>query len=446
MTDKELFREALVESWIGLFLLLVLFAAEFLGLSEIVLGFLAILIAVLFMNGLGKTELVFAHKTPNWWRDHKHMHIFHHITNEGEIAGILVGVMLLGYIYASGHGSNVHLPIFAAFALSGIMAVANMATKDIIVILSLLEKRIGLWGTVWIGTLLSSLAGAASSVFLCRYLLDRVDDKDKNNIALRLSAGIGLGNGLLPFVAPPILIVWVMLQEKLGWSLLDLLKNVGIIAVVYSGFITYKLRALVKPANTNTRAAGKILSFWLLLFVIVVIGNVIAYDSYFMIVLNGVVSIMGIFKGEDFAEKWQPIILGLLLMALEVIGHMADPSITWLVETILPQDMPILLLGLILFFATALVSHVADNALASRIFIAVVLSLPMVSQFGDFMVSSVLIGALFGGFLLIPANLPNFPIAKIFNITSGAWLKSALKIYWTAIIPIVWIAVLYFVK
>ena len=47
-----------------------------------------------------------------------------------------------------------------------------MAYKNIIPMLNSIEKYIGVWGSVWIGSMLSSLTGAASSVFICRYLVD----------------------------------------------------------------------------------------------------------------------------------------------------------------------------------------------------------------------------------------------------------------------------------
>lgn len=444
MTDKNLLKESLIQSWLGIGVLVVFFISIYFNLSNIIIGGLAVLMAVLFMNGLSKTEIIFATRSPLWWKERKLLHIFHHLTNEGELAGILVGIILFAYLFASGQSQHLHLPIAAALALGGIMAAANMATNDIIPLLNRLEKYIGVWGTVWIGTLLSSLTGAAASVFLSNYLLDRVSQKNKNEVALRLSAGIGLGNGLLPFVAPPILIVWSLLQNKLGWTLLDLLLYVGIIAIIYSGYITYKIKNLISPNTKNTNDI-KLFSPWLIILLVILVGNILAYENIAIMVLNAVTLVLGIIKGFDFNEKWQPVILGLLLIALEIIGHMADPFIIWLVKSIIPESMPIMLLGLLLFAATAWISHVADNALASRIFVAVILTMPQAVSHGDFLIASVLIGALFGGFLLIPGNIPNFPIARIFKISSGAWLKAGLNIYSSALIPITWIIFLYWI-
>jgi predicted cation transporter len=444
MSDKELLKESMIQSWLGIGVLGLFFIAINLNLSDIIIGALAVFMAVLFMNGLGKTEIIFATKTPAWWKEHKSLHIFHHLTNEGELAGILVGVILFLYLLLSSQSSHVHLPIAAALALGGIMAGANMATNDIVPLLNRLERYIGVWGAVWVGSLLSSLTGAASSVFLSNYLLKRVQAKNKDEVAIRLSAGIGMGNGLLPFVAPPILIVWALLQDKLGWTLIDLLLYVGIIAIIYSGYITYKIKNLVLKAKKSENSV-KFFTPWLGLLLMVLIANVLAYENLIVMIFNLCILMLGIFRGVDFNDKWQPMILGLLLIALEIIGHVADPFISWLAKAILPENMPILLLGVVLFAATAWISHVADNALASRIFVAVILAMPQAVNNGDFLIASVLIGALFGGFLLIPGNIPNFPIARIFAISSGAWLKAGLKIYYTAFIPIIWIVFLYFV-
>lgn len=443
MTDKKILKESLIQSWLGLGVLVLFFISIYLDFSNIIIGALAVLMAVLFMNGLGKTEIVFAAKSPTWWKRHKALHIFHHLTNEGELAGILIGIILFAYLFVSGQSHDVHLPIAAALALGGIMAAANMATNDIIPLLKKLEKYIGVWGSIWIGTLLSSLTGAASSVFLSKYLLERAHSRDKNEIGVRLAAGIGMGNGLLPFVAPPILIVWTLLQEKLAWSLIDLFIYVGIIAIIYSGYITHKIQKLVQPKDQND-TSWQIFSIWPALLLVVLLSNILAYNNIAVMALNGFVLFLGVIKGVDFNDKWQPLILGILLLALEIIAHMAGPFITWLVKSIIPHNMPIILLGILLFATTAWISHVADNALASRIFVAVILTMPQAVNHGDFLIASILIGALFGGFLLIPGNIPNFPIARILEISSGAWLKTGLKIYWTAIIPIVWIIGIYF--
>jgi MFS family permease len=441
-----LLKEALIESWLGLgffamFAMLWIFGVD----NPLIIGALAIIIAVLFMNGLAKTDLLFANKYPNWWKENKFFNLLHHIQGEGELAGVLVGVVLLVYIYAHGHQDTLHLPIYAAFALSGIMAAANIATKSIIPIMNAMEKVIGVWGATWIGAMLSTLTGAASSVFVSQYLIDRVKDEDKNEVALRLSAGIGLGNGILPFVAPPVLIVWATLQEKIGWGLGDLFLMVGVIGIIYSGFITYNIKNLVGEVTVKSESKTKFFSKELAILAILVVGNILAYTSIEMLILNGVISLLGVYLMDDFNSRYQPIILGFLLVALEIIGHVGEPFVNFAITSILPKDMPVLALGIILFFITAWTSHVADNALASRILIGVLFSMGYVGSQMDFLVSAVLIGALFGGFLLIPANIPNFPIARIFSIDSGAWLKSALKIYWTTIIPVVWIIALYFV-
>jgi len=439
-------KQIMFESWLGLGFLAIFLLLWTIGIdTPIVIGFLAVMMTVLFMNGLAKTDLLFGNKYPNWWKNNRFFHLLHHIQGEGELAGVMVGIILLIYLYAQGHGHAVHLPIYAAFALSGIMAAANIATKSIIPIMNAMEKFIGVWGATWIGTMLSTLTGAASSIFVSQYLIDRVEVKDRDEVALRLSAGIGLGNGILPFVAPPVLIVWGTLQEKVGWGLGELFMMVGLIGIIYSGYITYNIKNLVGEVILKTESKTQFFSKELAILLIVVVGNILAYTSNEMLILNGFVSLLSVYLMEDFNSKYQPIILGFLLVALEIIGHVAEPFVNWAIMGILPKDMPLLALGIILFFITAWTSHIADNALASRILVGVLLTMGYSGGEMDFLVSAVLIGALFGGFLLIPANIPNFPIARIFSIDSGTWLKEALKIYWTTIIPVIWIVGLYFV-
>lgn len=247
----NLLISALIQSWLGMGIMITFIIESVLGASSIVLGALAVLMAVLFMNGFAKTDLFFTEQGPAWWRENKSLKIFHHIHDEGELAGIWVGLVLFLYLYFSGHSNSVHLPYAAALALAGIMASANIATKNIIPLLNNIEKVVGVWGSVWIGSMMSSLTGAASSVFICRYLLSRVEDKNKPEVATRLAAGIGMGNGILPFVAPPILIVWALLQDKLNWTLADLFLMVGIPSIIYSGFITFKIKKLVNNISTS---------------------------------------------------------------------------------------------------------------------------------------------------------------------------------------------------
>ncbi|MDD5406716.1 MAG: hypothetical protein PHE73_07240 [Sulfurovaceae bacterium] len=436
-------KNAILKGGLGLGFLLVFIVSWIFDLSSSVfIGFLALVMAVLFMNGLAQIDIIVDKNNPRWWKNNIILRTLHHIHGEGELAGIWVGVILFAYLYFHGESSAVHLPLAAALGLSGIMAAANIATKRIIPIMNLLERFVGVWGAVWIGSMLSTLTGAASSVFVSRYLLDRVEAKDKDEVALRLSAGIGLGNGILPFVAPPVLIVWASLQERLGWGLLDLFLMVGLIGIIYSGYITHHIKDLVKDIEVRPKAS--FFSIELGVLVLIVLGNIIAYTSPWMMIFNALVSLAGAYLGEDNNSKWQPIILGGLLMALEIIGHTAEPFVYLVITSALPQSMPILALGVILFLMSAWTSHVADNALASRIFIGTLFGMGYVGAQMDFLVASVLIGALFGGFLLIPANIPNFPIARIFGIESGAWFKAGLKIYWTTVIPLAWIVGLYF--
>jgi predicted histidine transporter YuiF (NhaC family) len=55
----NLLISALIESWFGVGILIAFVIEFILGASSIVLGALAVLMAVLFMNGFAKTDLFF---------------------------------------------------------------------------------------------------------------------------------------------------------------------------------------------------------------------------------------------------------------------------------------------------------------------------------------------------------------------------------------------------
>jgi hypothetical protein len=181
---------------------------------------------------------------------------------------------------------------------------------------------------------------------------------------------------------------------------------------------------------------------------VVVTANIIAAGHPLVLALDLAVGVAGIRAGHDYATRWQPTILALLLAGLDVVGRESDPFIQSL-ATHLPADAPTLLLALMLWYATAFTSHFADNALASRIFIGVAFTLG--AQAGrsadeaDLLAASVVLGAMWGGFALIPANLPNFRLAKVFDVTPAAWGRAALsKLYLsTGWIQPLWLAAIY---
>ncbi|MEY4503907.1 MAG: hypothetical protein RL154_199, partial [Pseudomonadota bacterium] len=292
---------------------------------------------------------------------------------------------------------------------------------------------------------LSSLTGAAASVFVCEYFKSKIADNKKSEFATKFSAALSLGNGLLPFASPPVLIIWAVLQNKLNWDISTLLLLIGTPAIIYAFLLTF---LTAKTLNkTNQQIYQKVtLSFRLLLLIVVVIANIVSYDLPAVMVLNLVVGVLAIFKGHDFHSRFGSFILGFLILALEIIGLEASDFINWAAVTLIPEHVPVLILGLILFYITAFISHFADNALASKLVITAAIATPAFLTNGDFLATAVILGALAGGFALIPANLPNFPIARIIDVSPSEWSKAALKIYYTMAFFFVWLTGYYFVS
>lgn len=436
----SLFREALVESWLGFSCLIAYIYFCYTGSSQVVIGGFAIAMAVLFMNGLAKTELFLTSKCPSWWKFHPRIRWLHHIHEEGELMGIAVGVTLFLSMHLRHSGLHVHIPYAGALTLIGIISAANLALKNIIPIMGFIEKCIGIQGTLIFGSFLSSLTGASASVIISEYFKDRILEENRGIFAVKFAASLGLGNGILPFASPPILIVWTTLQEKLDWGLGDLLIFVGIPAIIYSLFITYKIGNIISP-KTNEKCEIKFTP--LLVMISIVVANIYSYDDGFTMGMNFLAGISGLSIGHNFHERASAWILGALLIALEIIGVEGEEFISFLTSFI-PKDIHPLFLGLILFYVTAFLSHFADNALSSKLVMGAATSSPAFVVYGVFLATSVLLGALSGGFALIPANIPNFPIARILKIDPGVWKNSALKIYWTLSFFFVWLTGLYY--
>jgi hypothetical protein len=66
--------------------------------------------------------------------------------------------------------------------------------------------------------------------------------------------------------------------------------------------------------------------------------------------INALVGIVATIKGEDFHSKYGAWILGLLIIALEIIGLEANDFINWAATTLIPNGVSVLLLGFILFY------------------------------------------------------------------------------------------------
>lgn len=464
MDDKKqqtrtLLLEALLSSWIAWTALFVMVGVMLSHGNPLISGVAILIAAILGMNGLARTDMWLTSEGPLWWRKHKYLKFFHHITDEGELAGIFVGVVALIMLFVIGDGSHVHFPYREALTLLGIMSAANIAVRYMIPVMGVIERFFGIKGVIIVGSLLSSLTGEpAASVFLAEYVKKRVDEKDRARVATGLAATIGSGGGLMPFAAPPILIVFSILVSEFNWGIPTLIAFVGAGCVAHVVTASFWFSKYIKPHDEKHPRLEKKGFLFLGLMAVVVLWHIL-YPGFALWVFDVILGVTSWcladkkyancpeeLREEAFTAKWQPIILSVLLVALEIIGVIADPLITSISQQI-PTTFPPIFIAFILFFVTAWVSHFADNALASRVFImvAVVLKSSFGIEVGSVFAASVIMGALFGGFLLIPANLPNFYLARALKVTPGAWVKISWILYPSGIAYVLWILLRYYV-
>ena len=425
-----------------------------------VCGGLALMAMVLGMNSLAKTELLLTSKGPEWFRKHPVMKWIHHHSEEGEIAGIVIGGIILFFQFQ--RHVHVHFAFKEAFTLLGIMSAAVIATRNMMPVMQFIERHLGTWAALVIGACLSALTGEPSAaVFISEHFKRRVPDEHKGRVATGLGAIIGSGGGLCYFSAPPILIIWFLVKDAFGWDAMDLLMYVGGACVLHVAVISWRLRELIyvlpDVQQRKEEPTPSLFSQWpLLLLVVVVVANVTqSFHGFYYLVwgmdcIVGIAGVIAAYKGmgesegeEQSGHPWQPWILAILLIAIEVAGVDAEELLLY-IAGLIPQTWPVLIVAFMLFFLTAWMSHIADNALASRIMILVAIALQETVGHGDLFALSVIVGALFGGFVLVPANLPNFAIVKEFAINAIIWARYGWRWYWSVFVPIAWITFWYY--
>ena len=427
-------------------------------------GGLALLAAVLFMNSLARSELFFGRLNLGKFHNNPISRLLRFTTDEAELAGIFVALICSLMILIDDRGAEVfgHIPYYQAITLFGIMSAATFAVRQMSQILAYVEKRLGARAALFVGAVLSTFTGEpAAAMFLSEFAKARIANTKAARTATGKGLGVVIGYGgaaFLPFSAPPILIVWAILQGVFGWTIGHLVFFVGIAAMinVWVGLGPF-WKCLAGGRRDGVDETDQALQLLPLLYLaVVVLANIFASNHLIVMCLNvatGAASMVYAARQQypagdheaKFQAVWQPLILGVLLIGLEIIGIEAEPLLRWVGSTI-PASFPPVLVATILFFAAAWSSHIADNALASRVFISVAAAL-VASSFptsGDLFAAAVLLGALFGGFLLIPANLPNFPLSKAFGISAGEWLKDKPGAYYLrgALICLVWLLLL----
>ncbi len=454
--------------------------------TDLILGTTCLLTAVLAMNGLARLELVLHPISEQGLARYegrpfvRHLvgptrrilRLVHGIADEDALAGIFVALLtavpLLWHrdVFMTFTPSQWHHLVAMASTLLGIMSTANLVSQHLTPVLGLVEgacshllgKRvggfIGIRLTLSLGALLSSLTGEpAAAVFKLAYFKDRVKPGMQADAAVGFSMTIGSGGGLTFFAAPPILIIWSgYLASQLGWELGTLLLYVGGGCVLYVLLSAHALAECLSEAPPKPLTFPGLNNLMGMLGLGLVVYPHVHYASHLplwvmaMDVLLGVLATWVASRNtswcheEKFVSMWQPWILSILLIMLDFIGLVGDPLIMALAG-IIPGTFPLPLTALLLFTLTAWVSHFADNALASRVFIIVPIGLlPTIGQSGaDLLAIAVVTGSLFGSLLTVSANLPNFYIKGILGVEPGDWFRSGLKYYWTGSAYVAWL-------
>ncbi|MBU1177859.1 DUF1646 family protein [Patescibacteria group bacterium] len=475
MSRKNLYRAAFVQSWLATMAFGGFLTTVASNGSQLVAGGAILLAAILAMNGLARTDMFLAGGGPRWWYKFPIFGFFHRITNEGELAGIAVGIAAGGTILW--WGQSLHIPWGECFTLLGIMSAANIAVRHMIPIMGFLERIGDMRLVIAGGSLLSSLTGEpAAAVFLCDYVKTRIDsEEDKKRVAVGLAATIGSGGGLTFFAAPPILIVWSKLEASFGWGITDLIAWVGVGCVLHVTLTTFRfyqhVGKNVEFSNNQPRLSRESIKP-LAILVSIVIAHILAAifkpSQVWIGLLWAADSAAAVYSyllahakyadvdqddqhalEEAFTARWQPLILAVLLAALELIGVVAEPLIIWIGQKVLvlsvmmPKAIALYVLALMMFFLSAVTSHFADNALASRVYIIIPMSLIKSLGLGPatLLATAVVQGALFGGLLTVPANLPNFYISRALGVGPGPWIRTSWRLYWTCIAYLAWLTV-----
>lgn len=477
--EKAEFLSAVKESWVGLgmlalFALAALAVPSFHHMAEIFAGTFLVLALVLGMNGLARTDLVFGRQEPQWVQ-HRTWRWVHGLQGEGELAGIGMALFATAWWYSvSGHKFEIdHVGFGMGATLFGIMSGASRILPEVTRLLQRLEGYIGNYWSIVTGSMFASVVGepAAASV-VSAHLKDRTSGPEGNyRTATALAATIGSGGALLPFAAPPILIVWGRLTDH-GWTMLTLLLFVGLPALLHvmvSARVASRYTVPLVSSKTDdvnyVQVAG---------FLVLVLAHLVTPMAYMPLVYFADMSV-GLFNilekwvekvdqgeridGHNFGEIFQPLVLSVLLIALEMAGHVAEPSIEfygtkiaegviWTTDLMQVPGAAPLVLALGLFLVGAFVSAFADNALASTVLVTIPLTgaMPGGATYQDLLITAVLMGCLFGGILLPPSNLPNFVLKRVFNVKdSEEWLRGSVPLLRTGVAYVAAIFVIFFV-
>jgi hypothetical protein len=381
-------------------------------------------------------------------------------------------VFFIGYYVskAGGHEGlpHIHAPWEIMLTIVGIMFTARNAMTEILGNINRIEYVIGKYPTLILMNIAASLTGEPGaskiqSVYIGPRLPD--DQKIRDKVAVGLATGIGTGGGLTNSAPPAVLMIWPVLVASAGWSLITLWMGLGvfvlahvIVAVAVYGKHIQPCHASVDNIQGDYNQAWWALPIFLLTVMAHIavsfkvggeIGKVIVYSADVIFALICILQATIAQQGKTFSfHTWeddiQPVLIAGLLFAIDNIGLLAEPGIIWLGGVLpidwIPREYLPLGLAMMMFVVTGVTSALADNALATKVFIplpfvigAKLLDAGMpieeVSLIVHAMIIGIVGGALSWGWITVQGNLPNFPLKKAFSVEAVIWVATGLRYY-----------------
>lgn len=401
-----------------------------------------------------------------------------------------------GFIFSELWGHTAHLPHFhvpwaPVLTIIGIMTAANNAMSEILEKVSVIEKKFWKKVTLIFLSLLSSLTGEpANAAIQNKYLIWRLpkDSKQKTEVGVGVAATIWSWWGLTFFSPPAVIIIWSVMTGVFNWGLGTLILGVGLIVTlhvivcvnIYAKYIDEKWDAEVVPLEKGSQISWDYTRSKSSLFILiaVIIGHIFIalpmseafnplakYIVYWADVLLAFyafgIGLLGqqdkVFNFHKFEHDIQPLLIWGLLIAIDNIGILAEPSIVWFGSILplawIPAAILPLVLALSLFVITWVVSALADNALATKVFISLPITIAIwliangtspdqAALVANAWALGVIVWALTFGWITVQWNLPNFPIRSAYDIDPIDWLKIGFPKYaWTLLAPVIGIVV-----
>lgn len=398
-----------------------LVAKFFLPVNGLIIAIVSLLLTITSMLGLATSKL--SNK------------LFH----ETELAGIVVGILFLGYFLVHDHHTASHSwheitdinngGWKSALAVMIIMSLVNIFSKEMFAFLTWIDSKLpnnrtgNFIGLVLFQLMSSLIAQPGTAKMLAEFYLPRVKEGQKNSFGLGLATGIGTGGGFLPFTAPAVAIVWSAMQKN-GWTLGQYFTLIVPALFIHVCWISWRLSGMLRSDLDNQTTKLTTKSTISILFVLIAaIAQITDYATTVNLILLAVGTIYLFISKFSIKSSIQgPLMIAFLMLAFVPIGNICKPIFEQLLQLI--SSFPFIIMVLLVGFIIKAGSAISDNALLALIGCA----LPAASGSPVF-TAAVIFGALAGGILLEGSNIPNIPIRQVFAIEKTEWPKESLKWY-----------------